>query len=204
MHPTATGQAIGTLAAPWAAAALALVPTGLAKVRHPLPAVHAMRAVGLPSGALAVRAIGIAEVVAGAAALGAGGPAATGAVAVIYLAFALFLVRTLHAPERPSSCGCLGAVDLEPNWLHLALVAAACGVAAWSAVTRTTGLSAMFGRHALVATGVAAAAAAIVYASFLVVTELPSAFSAYRGPAQGGGDPAGPARASRFEVGVAR
>src|SRR5437879_5634767 len=105
MDPITSGQSIGALAAPWAAAALALVPTGLAKVRDPLPAVRAMRAVGLPSAPLAVRAIGVAAV-------------------------------------------------------------------------------------------------AIVYASFLVVSELPGAISAYRAPREDTRDPARPAPAPRFELGM--
>ena len=202
MDPTTNGQSIGALAAPWAAAALALVPTGLAKVRDPLPAVRAMRAVGVPSRPLAVRAIGVAEVASGAGALAVGGALASGAVAVLYLAFAAFLVRALRAPERPDSCGCLGTVDLEPNWLHAVLVLAGAAVAASAAAARTAGLPAMFVRYPFVVSGIVAAAVAIVYASFLVVSELPGAISAYRAPREDTRDPARPAPAPRFELGM--
>ena len=60
----------------------------------------------------------------------------------------------------------------------------------------------MFVRYPLVASGIVAAAVAIVYASFLVVSELPGVISAYRTPREDTRDPARPAPAPRFELGM--
>jgi hypothetical protein len=180
MNQVANGASIEALAGPFTAAALALLPTGLAKLRRPAAAARAMRAVGVPGTEPVARTLGVAEVLAGGAALAFGGRVAAGAVAALYLAFAIFLIRSLRAPERPASCGCVGDLDLPPNGFHLGLVLLVCAVAAAGTVAPVPSVPAMFGDAPLDATVLAAGSVALVYAAFLVVSLVPGALASYR------------------------
>lgn len=180
MHQLASGPSIWALAGPFAAAALALLPAGFAKLRDPSAAMRAMRGVGLAGGRGVVRALGLAEVVAGGAAIALGGRVAAAAIAALYLLFALFLVRALRAAEPLDSCGCMGDRDVPPNGFHLTLVLMASAVAAAAAASPVQGVPAMIGRAPLAGTGIVVGAGGLVYAAFLVVSQLPWALSAYR------------------------
>ncbi len=181
------------------AAAAALVPTGVAKLRDPGPTARAMDGAGLPANAWAARALGIAEIGSGLAALAVGGRGPAVAVAALYAGFASFLAAALRTPGRVESCGCLGAVDLEPNAFHLGLVVLAAVAAALSVVRPVPGLWWLFGARPLVGTGVVVGASALVSAGFLVATALPAAMRAYRRDRSGGGG-RGRARTPRFAL----
>ena len=123
----------GLLATPFFAAALLLAVSGWTKLRRPGSAVGALRAAGLPSSDRVVRLLGAVEGVVGLGCLLASGRRELSvALAVLYLGFAGFLVALLRSPDRPGSCGCVGATEAPPTRLHviLDLGAALTGVAA--------------------------------------------------------------------------
>jgi hypothetical protein len=179
MQHAASGGSIGLLAGPFAAAAIALIPTGLAKLAHPSGAARALGSVGLPGGTSAVRALGAVEVVAGGAALAAGGRPAASAVAGLYLLFALVLARALLIADGPASCGCMGDREVAPSWLHLGLVLLAAATAGAATAVPISGVPAVLARAPLPATVLVVGAVALVYAAFLVASELPAALASY-------------------------
>src|SRR5690242_10022241 len=122
------------LVAPFFVAAGLLIASGIGKILRPAPAVDALAAAGLPGGAVAARALGVVEVLAGAAALWRPSTATALVVAALYLAFALFLVRLIRRGGA-TTCGCVGSGEAPPSWLHVALdlaaVAVSVAAAAW-------------------------------------------------------------------------
>ena len=80
------------LAGPVFAFAVLLGAAGALKLGRPEGAVRALRAAGLPGPPLAVRALGMAEVLLAAAVLAVGGRIAAALTAVAYLGFAAFTV----------------------------------------------------------------------------------------------------------------
>ncbi|HEV2369196.1 MAG TPA: MauE/DoxX family redox-associated membrane protein [Acidimicrobiales bacterium] len=125
---------IGPMIPSWAAAlpalALLLVCAGAAKAARPEGTARALRQSGVPVGPALVRVGAGAEVIVGAAVLGRGGPVATAALAVSYIAFAGFVAHALVRRLPLSSCGCFGVADTPPTAVHVVLCAAAGGVAA--------------------------------------------------------------------------
>jgi hypothetical protein len=73
----------------------------------------------MPSGAAAVRALGVAEVAAGLAAVVVGGRAGAAFVAFAYLAFAAFAARLARAGRRGVSCGCFGSSSAPVGPVHV-------------------------------------------------------------------------------------
>jgi uncharacterized membrane protein YphA (DoxX/SURF4 family) len=112
-----------------AVAAGVLVVSGFAKLRRPVPAAEAVRAVGLPGGVAFVRVLAVIEIAVGAICLIDPVPIASGALAVLYLALAAFVMLAWRLPEPPASCGCMGTdEDPPPHPLHAAIdVVLACG-----------------------------------------------------------------------------
>jgi uncharacterized membrane protein YphA (DoxX/SURF4 family) len=121
------------IVAAWAAAAV-LAYAGAAKLLDPTMLVGAMRAMGLPSSPLLVRAGAAAEVGLGVAAVVVGGPLLWALVGVSYTAFAGFVVAALRSDKPIGSCGCFGRADTPATvghvLLNVALGAAAYGYAA--------------------------------------------------------------------------
>jgi hypothetical protein len=104
------------------AAAALLVVTGPPKLRRPGATITALRSVGAVwVGPAAVRALAVAEIVAGAVAVVVGGRPADAAVALLYLGFSIFLVRALRTPT--ASCGCTSRDDTPPTIGHLLMTA---------------------------------------------------------------------------------
>ena len=199
--PAATGN-LGVWTGPFLAAALALIPSGFAKLRAPEPAARALGAVGLPVPQWSVRAFAALECTAGSAAVVFGGRVTAALVAALYGAFAVFLTALLRAPERVESCGCAGDRRIAPSGLHLTLVVGAAVAAGGAAVEHLGGAPEILRAAPLAATGTLVGAAVLVFTSFLVATELPGALSAYRAGAAPGPAPAptsrGPTR--RFSM----
>lgn len=103
---------------------------GIAKLARPRGAVAAMRAVGLPSGAWAVRVGAALECAVGTAALVSSSAVARLALALTYAAFAAFVVASLRAGST-SGCGCFGVAGPPIGTRHLVVdVALAAAVAA--------------------------------------------------------------------------
>lgn len=117
------------LAGPFVVAAALLALGGLFKVRRPAPTARALRAAGLAALAPAARLLGAAEVAVGVGALAVDSAVVSGLVAAFYLGFAAFVARALTQAAPVEDCGCFGAADSPPSVLHLALDAAAAGVA---------------------------------------------------------------------------
>jgi hypothetical protein len=122
------------LTAPALVAASLLVVAGAAKVVDPAMTVGALRALGLPSAPVLVRAGAAAELVLGTWAITVGGAAAWGLVAASYLAFAAFVVAALRAGTMVGSCGCFGREDTPPHPVHVVLDLVLAGVAGAAAV----------------------------------------------------------------------
>jgi hypothetical protein len=167
------------LAAPFFLAAGLLVAAGIGKVIRPAPAVAALSAAGVPGGAIVARAFGLGEVAAGGSALWRPGAITGGVVALLYLAFAAFLVRLIRRGGA-STCGCVGSADAPPSWLHVVLDVAAVGVTAAVAVRPVPSLwSTIVGSPFAgvpLAIGLAGAGGLLAVA----VVEVPRAWRSYR------------------------
>jgi hypothetical protein len=110
-------------------AAIALVVTGLAKFRDPVPTALALNLVKFPSRRPWVWGLAAVEVVVGVGFLVHPSPVTTGALGILYLSFTVFLCLAMRAG---ASCGCIGGSDHPPGRLHVALdlAAAVAGFAA--------------------------------------------------------------------------
>jgi len=160
--------------------AAVLVVAGLQKLRAPAAAADAMRAAGLPAGAGAARAVGLAETGIGALVLAAPSRPALAAMAALYAILACFAVRLLRSPAPVASCGCFGADDAPPSPLHAVFDAAAAALAALAATSPPPGLPELAARAPLAGVGLVAGCLASAYAVSLVLGHLPQAARAYR------------------------
>jgi hypothetical protein len=149
------------LAGPFLAAGGLLVVAGLPKLRDPLPLVRALRTTGLPASGPLVRALALAEVVLGVAAVVAPGRVTAALVAVAYAGFTAFVVLAVRRGGVLASCGCFGRPDTPPTRAHLVLTGGATATAAalaisppgpgvWSAAAPASS-AALFGFAALLA-----------------------------------------------------
>jgi hypothetical protein len=114
-----------------AAGLLALA--GVAKLARPAPTAGALRALHLPGPIAGVRALGVVELVLGAAAIVTGAAPVLGLVALAYVAFTVFVIAARRAGTNVQSCGCFGSVDTPPSTIHVGLdlgCAAVCATAA--------------------------------------------------------------------------
>ena len=116
------------LAGPFFMFAVLLVVTGVPKLTRPEATARAISAIGLPAHRSLGRAVGVAEVGIGIAALLVGGSLAAAAVAVIYAGFAGFIFIAMRS-EKAKSCGCFGDEVTPPNYIHLGIDIAAAAVA---------------------------------------------------------------------------
>ncbi len=130
-----------TLLPPLAVAAGLLLVSGTAKLRDPSGALDGIVVGARPVGsiepaALALRVLGAAELVLGAAVFVDPARAVDAMVAAVFAAFALVIEWQRRQPEI-TSCGCLGAGSAPPSLIHTALnvaLAGAAGAAAWRGV----------------------------------------------------------------------
>jgi hypothetical protein len=136
----------------------------------------------LPGNASLTRAIGVAEIAVGAWVFTAPGILAGAAMAVLYAAFAGFVVFLLLARPQTASCGCAGAKDVPPSVIHIVMNALAAASGIGVALTTQPSFA-----HALSSLGWGAAPflLGIVTAGVLaviVVTDLPPALAAFTRP----------------------
>ena len=159
-----------------------LVVAGASKVWLPRPTAQALYAAGLPASDLAVRGLGVVEMVVGILALVRPAPWVAVLVALLYLGFACFVGFLLLARPSATSCGCAGARETRPSWLHVSVNVAAVAVAVIAAIdgvpsvaTTATSLGAMT---------VPAVAGLIVagWLTIVVVTEVPASMQAWTTP----------------------
>ena len=124
---------MGVWAGPYLVAVALLLVSGAVKARPPF-AVRRRSDRSLGPLARLAPAVGIAELVIGLGALTVDNrifPALAGA---LYLAFSVFVALALTAEEPVADCGCFGAAETPPTFMHLVLdlgAAAACGAVAW-------------------------------------------------------------------------
>ncbi len=132
--------------------AVLLVISGADKIGDPGPATTAMTEAGLVGprrlGAWAGRALGVVEVVVGAAVLALGGAATALAMALVFLGFGVFLV-VLQRRAAGVSCGCFGSSSAPPGISHLAIDAAAVVTGIVAAMTTAPDLTAVLDEGAV-------------------------------------------------------
>jgi hypothetical protein len=145
------------------------------KAVDPAMTAGALRALGLPSSRILVRAGAAAELLLGLLAVIAGWVAAWWLVAASYVALTAFVVAALRAGTMVGSCGCFGREDTPPHLLHVVVDV---GLAASAAAAAVRDLGAPLDAIAdapgegLVVAGVSVLAVALVYAA---VVDLPRA-----------------------------
>lgn len=163
------------LTAPMLVAALLLVAAGAAKVVDPTMTVGALRALGLPSKPLLVRAGALAEALIGVLAIVVGGALWWSLVAASYVAFAAFVVLAMRSKSMVGSCGCFGREETPPHAVHVALDLALAGLVV-AAVVRGAGapLDAMVDDpgQGIVVAGLSALG---VYLAYAIFVEMPRA-----------------------------
>lgn len=120
---------MSALAPPFALLALLLALAGVAKLRAPAPAGAALFALGLPSRAWIVRAIGAGELALGVAALAAPGTLTAALIALAYAGFVV-VVAALARSAAGIPCGCFGAGSFTATRAHAAVDAGAAALAA--------------------------------------------------------------------------
>jgi hypothetical protein len=161
----------------FAAAALVLV-AGIAKLVRPAGTAAAIIAAqpprhlerGVTRGA--VEALGVAEIGAGAAALGFGNRATAALIAAAFIAFSAFAVRLLRVNRGNADCGCFGvsAAPVHPVHVGVNVVAAALAVAA--AVQPPGSLLDVPGHQPWVGVPFFALTVLATYAAYLALTAL--------------------------------
>lgn len=160
------------LAGPFHAVAGLLVLAGVAKVVRPEPAGAALRSAGIAVGGAGARLLGVIEALVGVGAIATGGRVAALAIAALYAGFAAFVVAALVRRET-APCGCFGAGDVPPGWVHLAVDVAAVGVAVAVAVRPVGPLAKSLDAGALDAATFVMYVGLAVYLLFVALTALP-------------------------------
>jgi hypothetical protein len=169
---------VNALAGPFAIAATLLLVGGVLKARRPGDTAHALRALGLPSSIILVRAGGVLEALVGAVALAVGDRVTASLLALSYLGFALFVAQAMRRDAPISSCGCFGRVDTPPSRLHVVLNLAAAGVGTAVALQPGAGLPEVLHEQPLLGVPFLALVALGASLAFLSLGALPRLASA--------------------------
>lgn len=159
-----------------------LVVSGIGKLREPDSARAALRSARLPSWSVLVRAVGLAEVMVGAVCVVRPLWTVDLTVALLYLAFAAALARLLRSGADLDSCGCLGATDAPPSWIHVTFNLAAVAIACVAALLGSASLPQLVVTHPPAGLVVLVGIAASIRLAVVVFTVLPGALTAYRRP----------------------
>jgi hypothetical protein len=176
----AAGSLSQALAPALAVAGGLLLVTGAAKLRRPDAAGTALTRALHPRAGLLARPLGLAEVVVGAAALALPGRTSALAAAALYAGFCLFLVRALRLAVPLESCGCAGARETPPGFVHLLLAAALALLAGAAAAVPPPSLPASLAAAPLLGVPLGAGVAAGVVLAHAALTDLPGALASYR------------------------
>jgi hypothetical protein len=191
----------GLLATPFFAAALLLAVSGWTKVWQPGSAAAALRATGLPSSNRVARLLGAVEGTVGLGCLLSPGRELSVALALLYLGFAGFLVALLRSPDRPGSCGCVGATQAPPTRLHVVLDLGAALTGVVAAARPLAGLVPFAADLGLGGVPFVIGVALSAYLVHLVIAYLPAVIRRFPSPAPGHGDPV--PRTHPFRIGRA-
>jgi hypothetical protein len=155
---------------------------GVAKVWRPDATVRSLSASGvdLPRPRAIIRVLGLVEVGVGLSCLFALGPAAPAALATLYLAFALYLVRLLVRRVPAATCGCFGQRDTQPSLLHVFVDLVAVGAGVGAAFDPPPSIWSDLGGLPLFGLPFVAGLVAAGYLIALAETYLPMLFFSYR------------------------
>lgn len=155
-----------------------LVLAGVVKLRDPEPTSRALRGVGLPPAHALVRGFGLLEILVGAGALAAPGPAAP-VLALLYACFAAFVGYVLWRRLPLSSCGCLGETETRPSAVHIVLTVCAAVVGTAAAISPPPGLGPLAAGDPLLMVPLTLGLATALYLTYVTLALLPDALSAY-------------------------
>lgn len=161
------------LTGPALVGALLLVLAGAQKLLDPTMTVGALRALGLPSSPLLVRAGSGAELALGVSAVVAGGAGLWWAVALSYAALAAFVAAALRKGTMIGTCGCFGRDETPPHASHVLLNLALAGIAAATALRAPGSILDELADRPGTAVGVVALSAAALYLLHAAYVELP-------------------------------
>lgn len=153
---------------------------GAHKLLAPRGARESVALVGVRAPGLAIRALGALELGSGAVAAVWPTVLTTTLVAVAYGAFDGFvLLLVARNPARGVDCGCFGGGEHTAGWLHVALNAVACAVAAAGAALGVHGIGWSLSRSALIAPALVIGMLAATHAAYLAYTLVPRAWASY-------------------------
>jgi hypothetical protein len=164
---------MGAWAGPFLIAALLLAAAGAAKVIDPATTVGALRKLGVPAPAAAVRVGGGIEVVLAVGAVLTGAAVLAALVAASYLLFTAFVLVALGRGLPIGSCGCFGKVDTPPSVLHVVVNLAAVVAAIGVALGDGTGIADVLADQPLAGVPFLLLAAVGGYAAFTALTVVP-------------------------------
>jgi hypothetical protein len=165
------------LTSPIAVAAIVLAIAGLAKLRSPAGAKHALAATGWSVSRGAIRVIASVEVVLAMLVVIDPGRLTCALLAAMYGVLAL-VARALA--RHGAACGCFGGEDTPTTGAHVGLSAALTLLAAAGVAWPPHGVGWLLGGAPGVAAALVLGIAGAAYATVLLYTELPSAWSAWR------------------------
>lgn len=196
------------LAWPLHVVALILVVSGIQKLLHPTPAGDAIAAARLPGTADRARAagLGVGALEASVGVVGLVVPSGWAAVAVaaVYAAFNVFILRLRHFDDS-ASCGCFGASTTPPGLAHLAFNAGAVAIGVGVSLAGVPDIVDIFGRGIGIAmlylvTLAGGAGGALIGLARLSARPNAAVFHVVDDPAPAPADPAPPVAADAVPV----
>jgi hypothetical protein len=168
---------MNALAGPWTIVTGLLLLGGALKTAQPADTARALEALGVHASKPMVRAGGGAEVGIAVGALVTGAWPFAALVAVSYLVFVAFVVAALRSKTPLSSCGCFGRADTPPTLVHVAVNAAAAGVALAAVVAPLPGLASIVADQPAWGMPFLFLGVVGVYVVFLMLSALPRVFA---------------------------
>ena len=130
------------LAGPVFAVAGVMGIAGALKLAQPRTAAKALAAAGLPESSVAVRVLGLTELMIGATAIAFGNVLTASLMAVYYAGFAVFALILIRRAGTTAPCGCFGeTAKPEPTtWMHVAMNIVAAALCTAAIIWPTGGL----------------------------------------------------------------
>ena len=168
---------MNALAGPWTIVTGLLLLGGALKTAQPADTARALEALGVHGSKPMVRAGGGAEVGIAVGALVTGAWPFAALLAVSYLVFLAFVVAALRSKTPLSSCGCFGRADTPPTLVHVAVNAAAAGVALAAVVAPLPGLASIVADQPAWGIPFLFLGVVGVYVVFLMLSALPRVFA---------------------------
>jgi hypothetical protein len=168
---------MNALAGPWTIVTGLLLLGGALKTAQPADTARALEALGVHASKPMVRAGGGAEVGIAVGALVTGAWPFAALVAVSYLVFVAFVVAALRSKTPLSSCGCFGRADTPPTLVHVAVNAAAAGVALAAVIAPLPGLASIVADQPAWGMPFLFLGVVGVYVVFLMLSALPRVFA---------------------------